>query len=203
MDSTGCSMRVRCGVAERDAVRRGGVPVAFTVLHVEGFKSRPADMGEPEMVPIGERSRVMLRRPSDEVESAVVEFACPTCGRTVSARVGSRAARSRLRRGRLVRGMMALLVAGLVMWCYIGALIAHAETPAAPEPTMLSIVCGMVVVLGAGWAALYGLFRIVWALWGKGVALEGEADPPRWAGPLGPEDQFHLDGARFVRDDVQ
>jgi hypothetical protein len=199
--STECSVQMRCGVGETGAVQRSGGPVAFTVLHVEGFKQRAADEGV-EIVPVGERSRVMLRRPPDEVESAVVEFACPTCGRAVSARVRSRAGRSRMRRGRLARALVALLVGVLILWVYIGALIAQAGAPAAPEPTMFSIVCGMVVMLGSGWAVLYGLLGTALALWGKGIAIEGEADPPRMAGALGPEDQFHVDGARFMKHDV-
>lgn len=181
---------------ETGAVRRGGALVEFKVLHVEGYSKRARDEGGPDLEPVGKRSRVTLRRPPDEVESAVVEFACPTCGRTVSARVRSRAACLRLRRGRLARGVAMLVISVLAVWTLLEAL------PDEPEPPGWWIALGMVVAIASAFAGMYGAVWTVLALAGKGIAIEGETAPPKMAGALGPEDQFHVDGARFVKHSV-
>jgi hypothetical protein len=196
MKPKGCTVEVRCVVGETGAVRQGGAPVEFTLLHVEGFAVKGRDEGgvSPHLVPDGTRSTVTLRRPPDEVESVVVEFACPTCGRTVSARVRSRAECSRLRRGRLARGLAALLAAVLAVWMLIDTVTAGAEGG--------EILFCMVVATGSPLAAIYGAFWTTTALAGKGIAIEGEPEPLEMAGALGPQDQFHVDGARFVKHSV-
>jgi hypothetical protein len=183
-------------VDEKGAVQRGGALVEFKVLHVEGFSNQRRDDGGPDLEPVGKRSRVTLRRPPDEVESAVVEFACPTCGRTVSARVRSRAACARLRRGRLARGLAMLLFSVLATWTLVESL------PGEPEPSGWWIALGMVVAIASAFAGMYGAVWTVLALAGKGIAIEGETAPPRMAGALGSEEQFHVDGARFVKHSV-
>jgi hypothetical protein len=186
-------------VGKTGAVRRGDAPVEFTVLHVEGFEQRARDEGGSDLVPVGERSRVTLLRPPDEVASALVEFACPTCGRTVSARVRSRAACARLRRGRLARGLAMLLAAALGGWVLVGSALASGGH----ESPWGWLVFGMVVGIATAWAAVSGLHWTVLALAGKGIAIEGEAViSPAIAVTLGPEDQFHVDGARFVKHSV-
>lgn len=196
MKPTGCTVEMRCVVGETGAVRQGGAPVEFTVLHVEGFavKGREEGGGSPNLVPDGTRSTVTLHRPLDEVESAVVEFACPTCGRTVSVRVRSRAECSRLRRRRLARGLAALLAAFLAVWILIDTVTAGPEGG--------EILFCMVVAIGSPFAAIYGAFWTVTALAGKGIAIEGEPKPLEMAGALGPQDQLHVDGARFIKHSV-
>jgi hypothetical protein len=191
MKPTGGSVEVRCVVGETDAVQRGSVPVAFTVLHVEGLVTSPRDEGAPDLKPVGTRAVVMLRRPPDEIESSIVEFTCPTCGHTVAARVRSHAEWSRLRRRRLARGLVALLAMVWGVWMLIDIVTAGPEGG--------EILFCMVVAMGAPFAALYGIVSTVLALASKGIAIEGEADPPILAGAIGPEDQFHVDGARFVK----
>ncbi len=182
---------MRCVVSETDAVQRGGAPVAFTVLHVEGLVKSPRDEGAPDLKPVGTRSVVTLRRPSDEMESTTVEFACPTCGRTVAARMRSRAEWSRLRRRRLTQGLVALLAVVWGIWLFIDTV------KAGPEGAEI-LFCA-VVAMGSPLAAFYGIVSAVLALASKGIAIEGEADPRLLAGAIAPEDQFHVDGARLVK----
>lgn len=137
-----------------------------------------------------------LYRPPDEVESALIEFACHTCGHALSARVRSRAECSRLRRGRLGRGLIAILAAVLGMWMLV------ASAPDVPETPWEWIAFGMAVAIGSTCAGVYGVIWTVLALAGKGITIEGEQEPPQIAGALGPEDQFHVDGARFVKHSV-
>lgn len=178
-------------MGETGAVRQGGASVAFTVLHVEGLAQSPRDEGAPDLKPVGTRSVVTLRRPPDEVESTVVEFACPTCGRTVAARVRSRAEWSRLRRRRLPRGLVALLMVVWGVWMLVDIVTAGPEGG--------EILFCLVVAIGSPFVALYGIVSTVLAVASKGIAIEGEADPPLLAGAIDPDDQFHVDGSRFVK----
>jgi hypothetical protein len=86
---------------------------------------------------------------------------------------------------------VALLALVLAVWTLI------AVVTAGPEGGWI-LFC-MVVAMGAPLAAWYGVVWTAMALASRGVAIEGEADPPLLAGALIPEDQFHVDGARFVK----
>ncbi|MEU5156024.1 hypothetical protein [Glycomyces sp. NPDC021274] len=103
----------------------------------------------------------------------------------------SRAEWSRLRRRRLTQGLVALSAVVWGIWLFIDTV------NAGPEDAEI-LLCA-VVAMGSPLAAFYGIVSTVLALASKGIAIEGEADPPLLAGPIAPEDQFHVDGARLIK----